>query len=103
VERENPTNHILIYKSSSECQVDLTGNLGAAPSRITLFHLDNSADQSRRRAFGTWFCSLLWRKQQPILALNQSAMKAEQCGRFERNRHFTEPAWFDPERRESSN
>jgi hypothetical protein len=87
VESENPPNDILFNKGS-ESQVDLIDDLGASPSRISLFHLDDSADQIRSRAFGTWFCSLLWRKQ-PILTLNQGGMKAQQRGCFERNRHFT--------------
>jgi hypothetical protein len=100
VEGENPPNHILI-NTGSESQVDLIGNLGTSPSRISLFHLDDSTDQIRSRAFGTWFCSPLWRKQQPILTLNQGAMKAQQRGWFERNRHFTEPTRLDPEGTES--
>jgi hypothetical protein len=61
VERENPANHILI-NSGSERQVDLIGNLWAAPGWIAPFHLDDSANQIGRWTFGTWFCSLPWRK-----------------------------------------
>jgi hypothetical protein len=69
MEGENPADHILIYRCA-ESQVDLIGNLGASPGWIALFHLNDRLDQIDGRAFGTWFCSLLWRKQQPILSLN---------------------------------
>jgi hypothetical protein len=66
-----------------------------------VFHLDDSANQIGRRTFGAWFCSLLRRKQQPILSQNQSTMKAQQCGWLEENRDTPEPAWLNPERTES--
>jgi hypothetical protein len=81
VEGENPADHALINRGA-ESQVDLIRNLEASPGRIASFHLDDSADQIGLRAFGTWFCSPLWRKQQLILALNQGAMKAQQRGCF---------------------
>jgi hypothetical protein len=100
VESKNPPNHILIYRGT-ERHVDLIGNLGASPGGIALFHLDNSADQIGRWTFGTWFCSLLWRKQQSILSLNQSAMKAQQRRWLEENGDTRESAWLNPERAKS--
>jgi hypothetical protein len=100
VKGENPANHILI-NSSSERQVDLISNLGASPSRIALFHLDDRANQLGRWTFGTWFCSLLWRKQPSILSLNKSAMKAQQRGWFEEKGYALEAGWLSPQRTES--
>jgi hypothetical protein len=100
VERQDPADHILINRDS-ERQVDLICNLGASPGWIALFHLDDSANQIRRLTFWTWFVSLLGRKQQPILPLNQSAMEAQQRGRLEENGGTSEPAWLNPERAES--
>jgi hypothetical protein len=81
----------------------LIGNLGTPPSWIALFHLDDSADQIGRWAFWSWFCSQIWRKQEPILSLNQSAMKTQQCGWLEENGDTPKPAWLNPERTESGN
>src|SRR5215470_17058681 len=102
MEGENPANHILI-NTSSERQVDLLGNFGASPGRVTLFHIDHRADQVARWALGSWFHSSLWRKQQPILSLNQSAMKTQQRGWLEQNRDLPKPTWPNPERTESGN
>jgi hypothetical protein len=99
---QNPADHILIYRSS-ERQVDLLGNLGASPGRITPFHIDHSVDQVDRWALGSWFHSPLWRKQQSILSLNQSAMKTQQGGWLKQNRDLPKPTWPNPERTESGN
>jgi hypothetical protein len=99
---ENPANHILINRST-ESQVDLIRNLGASAGWIALPHLDDSANQVGRWPFGTWFYALLWRKQQSILSLNQSAMKAQQRGWLEENSDTPETALFNPERAESGN
>jgi hypothetical protein len=77
--------------------------LGTSPGWIAFFHLDNSTNQIGRWSFGTWFCSLLWRKEQSILSLNQSAMEAQQRGWLEENDYTLEPAWFNPERTKSGN
>ena len=99
---QNPANHILIY-SCSESQVDLIGDLRTSPGRIPLFHLDDCADEFLRRALRTGFGSPLRRKQQPILSLNQGAMKAEQRRWFEGDRDFTEPTRLDPKGTEAGN
>jgi hypothetical protein len=56
---QNPADHILI-NSGSESQIDLTGNLGASPGWIALFHLDNSANQISRWTFGTLSLANSW-------------------------------------------
>jgi hypothetical protein len=99
---EDPADHILINRCSKS-QIDLIGNLGASPSRISLFHLDDSTDQIRNWAFGTWSSSLLWRKQQPILSLNQSAMETQQRGWLEGDCDSPEPTRLDPKRTECGN
>jgi hypothetical protein len=76
MQRKNPTNYILIHRDA-EGQGDLLGNARTSPCRITLLHIDNGANYIR-----VWTCwprlgSALWRKQQPILSLYQSAMELQ--------------------------
>jgi hypothetical protein len=95
-------NHILI-NSGSESQVDLIGNLGHPQVGLRCFISTTARIRSAVGPLGTWFCSLLGRKQQSILSLNQRAMEAQQRGWLEENGYTLEPVWLNPERAESHN
>src|SRR5215470_12330370 len=81
---QNATNHVLIDRSP-ERQIDLLGNTRTAPDRIAPFHLDDSTNNVGIWSLWTGFASPLWRKQQPVLLLDQCTMEIHQRRRFERN------------------
>jgi len=91
----NPANNILIY-IGCESQVDLIGDLRTSPTGISLFHIDDRADDFPRRPLWSGFGSALWRKQEPILPFNKGVMKAEERRWFESDRNFRPSIRRDP-------
>src|SRR5262245_43107320 len=97
---QNSANDILIYRSS-KCEIDLVGNARAAPGWIVPFHLDHDTNDVRIRPLWSRLSPPLWRKQQPILSLDQCTMEIQQSRRFERNRCTNQACRPDEQRTES--
>jgi len=102
MQRQSPADHILIYRSP-ECQIDLLGDPRTAPRRIALFRFDNDANDIRIRTFWPRLDLSLWRKQELILSLDQSAMEIQQRRRFKCDGRTHETLGLYQQRTEAGN
>lgn len=100
MQSQNPPNHVLINRCS-ESQIDLLGNLRTSQFGLRCFISTTAWIKSAVGTLWPRFCSLFWRKQQPILALHHRPMKTQERRRLERDRRTTTPRRRNPKGTES--
>src|SRR5688572_22786910 len=83
--------------------MDLVRNTRTAPRRVAPLHFNDRANEVAFRPLRAGLVAPLCGKQQPILPLDECAMKLQQTRGLDGNRRTDQTGWRDEERTESSN